>query len=89
MRNTRNFDDIEKSIRRIIDQHRDKLPPERRQDMIELIEHGEWGIAFENLCTNLDDFYVKVSEQTLVELEKTGIKMNIDPSYWQDLEIQN
>ncbi|MBO9458114.1 MafI family immunity protein [Labrenzia sp. R5_0] len=48
-------------------------------------EHGEWGIAFENLCTQLKEFDVFPNEHEYQAIRTAGESMEIDPQSWNFL----
>jgi hypothetical protein len=52
----------------------------------ELVEVGELGIAFENLCTQLYEYGVVLDLQSLRTLGEVGSYLRLDPELWQRLE---
>lgn len=76
---------IDDELARSIGLFRGKLPDDQIQDMIELSNAGEPGIAFENLCTQLYEYDVIVDKETLESLRKIGKSMNVDDRYCERL----
>lgn len=62
-----------------------KLPSSDVDNVWRLIEHGELGVAFEILCTQLDEYDVAVNDPTLTSLAKLGRYFELDPRLWEDL----
>jgi hypothetical protein len=61
---------------------------ERVQNTLELIEANEYGIALENLCSNLHEFSCPVPRRAYELLEEAGSAMKVDSHYWQLLKPQ-
>jgi hypothetical protein len=80
--------DLERRIVSLIEQTAPRLEnkasylPERIEDMRELAEAGEWGIALENLCSNLYDFDVALSDEEVREIESLAAAMRFRPGSW-------
>ncbi|RLB52115.1 MAG: hypothetical protein DRJ42_15630 [Deltaproteobacteria bacterium] len=51
-----------------------------------LSEHGEPGVALENLCTQLYEYDVVVPEPLVAELAALGSLMGIEPAHWTRLD---
>ncbi|MBI3893436.1 MAG: MafI family immunity protein [Candidatus Wallbacteria bacterium] len=51
----------------------------------ELVQAGELGVAFENLCTQLYERSVVVPTWQIEELSAIGSVMGINPDYWEIL----
>lgn len=52
-----------------------------------MILAGEYGIALEILCEQLSDVGVAVSAELTKEIAECGRKMEINPNYWETLQI--
>lgn len=60
--------------------------PERDVDSIRsLIGAGELGIAFENLCTQLDEYEVGLDPASLASLGEIGTYLGLDQTLWRRL----
>jgi hypothetical protein len=58
-----------------------EIPRERIDDIEDLVTHVEYGIALENLCSNLDDFEVVVDDGWGLALELAVDRLGLDPHY--------
>ncbi|MCW3111007.1 MAG: hypothetical protein JWQ09_5513 [Segetibacter sp.] len=52
----------------------------------EFIEHNEWGLAYETLCTQLDEYNAQISSATYEKITDLAKVMNIDSIIWQSLK---
>ena len=55
-------------------------------DAQELIEHGEQGVALENICQNLYEFSVPISQHDLTEISLFAETMQMPESTWKFLQ---
>jgi len=55
-------------------------------DTRELIEHGEPGVALENLCQNLYEFSVSISQEDLEEIKTLAQVMQMPDDTWDFLK---
>jgi len=83
-----NAEEIENTLLAIIDCFEGQVPTERLQDMRELTTAGEPGIALENLCSNLDDYGVAITPDSLAKIREVGQAMGIGPDYWERLAVE-
>jgi hypothetical protein len=79
--------DDEQRLLSLVEQIGSTLSAEALADVRELIVAGEPGVAFENLCTQLFEYSVPVSEADITELRRLGELMGICPDYWQRLPM--
>jgi hypothetical protein len=54
----------------------------RVADTLDLIEHGEPGVAFENLAQNVYEFDIPLSQIEYHEFDQAGQALNLDPGAW-------
>lgn len=54
------------------------LPSHDIQDITEYIDHNEWGLAFEVLCSSAHQYGFKVSDIQYQKICDLGRKMEID-----------
>ena len=52
----------------------------------ELVEFNELGVAFENFCTQLYERDATCSPEELSQITSIGTTMGISPEYWENLE---
>ncbi len=76
----------EREILRLIDRYASYIEERRVESMCDLVRAGEPVIAFENLCSNLDDGRVSVGQDDFAAITRVGGGIGIDPSYWERLE---
>jgi hypothetical protein len=62
--------------------------PLRDVDQIEgLIEVGERAVAFENLCTQLYEYDIRLSSDLRDTVISIGAQLEVAPRYWERLEF--
>jgi len=54
-------------------------------DVNELLDHNEWGIAFELLCSALFQDKIQISQEAYEKIENAGKVMELDYSLWEVL----
>lgn len=81
--------DIEARLRQVLRELGDSLPEDDVDSILSLIEAGEWGIALENLCTQLYEYDVAIPKHLLDEIALLGHKMKLDPDFWESLPSSN
>ncbi len=82
------FSEIELKLLSIIDLFEKELPPNRFQCTRELAAAGEYGVALENLCSQLDDQGVAVTADVRRRLAALGGVLGIDPKHWERLTVK-
>lgn len=73
------------NIERLLAAFDSTLPAENISDARDLLEHDEWGEAFDLLCTQLYEFDVELSVELYELIEATGNAMSIDREQWEYL----
>lgn len=66
----------------LIEQVRDKLSEKDTSAALELVEHDEFEVSFDLICTQLFEYDIKVS----ADIEELGRLMKLDESEWQMLK---
>lgn len=61
------------------------LPNNDIKDINEYIEHNEWGLAFEVLCSSIYQYGFKVSDDQYQKICSLGEKMEMDEDLWKDI----
>jgi hypothetical protein len=51
----------------------------------ELIDVGEWDLAFDTLCTQLYEYGERVPDRVMRDLVEVGHLVRADPELWEDL----
>ncbi|MFF2482991.1 MafI family immunity protein [Paenibacillus sp. NPDC058071] len=50
--------------------------------VLEYLEHVEWGLALEHLCSNIIDEGILISESIFNSIKKIGEEMELDSIDW-------
>jgi hypothetical protein len=80
------FEEIKKTLRRITLQLAGPLPDADVANVLDLLDAGESGVAFETLCTQLYEYEVQVPADTQAELAPIGQQMGLAPHLWLNLD---
>lgn len=62
------------------------LTPGEVQEVRLFIDAGEYGVAFETLCSILKEELKPISPSLGARLLDLGQRMEIEPEYWRDLK---
>lgn len=73
-------------LENIVDKLKNKLSQEDIDTVNELIDHNEWGIAYEHICVQLSEFDIPINRQLYEEIEKFGKLIETSDSYWLHLQ---
>jgi hypothetical protein len=80
------WNEVSAELEALLQQAGDDLPPDDRTNVTDLIEAGEFGVAFETLCTQLYEFDVAVPGDVRARLETLGRRLELDPALWKLLD---
>ena len=64
-----------------------KLPEDDIETIAEYLEHGEWGIAYEVLCSAIEQDKIVITHQIYLQIKAMGEYMRMDEDLWKVLEI--
>ncbi|WP_042462545.1 MafI family immunity protein [Neobacillus dielmonensis] len=64
------------------------LPLKDEKDILEFIEHEEWGIALETICSVIEQEYIPVDKDIFSKIEEAGLYMEMDKSLWEEISKQ-
>lgn len=64
------------------------LPDNDIRDIDEYINHNERGLAFEVLCSSIQQYGLKVSDDQYQKLRELGEKMEMDNDLWQNILLK-
>lgn len=64
------------------------LPDNDIRDIDEYINHNERGLAFEVLCSSIQQYGLKVSDDQYQKLREWGEKMEMDNDLWQNILLK-
>ena len=79
------FEDVTHLVRAIFLAVEGRLPDPDTQNARGLLDAGEPGVALENLCTQLYEFDVAVSEPLLAQIRTATEAMGLASDLWSDL----
>ena len=77
--------DIESELTAVLANVADELPAQDQENVASLVGAGEFGIAFETLCTQLYEYDVTPTPDDLARLAAVGRRLELDPSTWEIL----
>lgn len=80
-----NWDEAVGALRAVTVAVEDLLPQADIKSIWELIDAGEPGIAFENLCTQLYEYNVTPDEPSQEALAEIGTYFGLDADLWERL----
>lgn len=63
----------------------DVLTKEEAQEVRTFIDVGEYGVAFETLCSIIKEEQKSISELAVGHIGHLAQQMNIDGDYWRDI----
>jgi hypothetical protein len=78
---------VEERMMSIVHTLSGRLSPTDSENIISLVRAGEWGVALENLCTQLYEYDIDVPVETYQDIASVGEAMGIEPRYWENLTI--
>ncbi len=78
--------DLEANLAQLLATASTGLRPESVANLHELVAHGEYGVALENLCEELYEWDIAVPADSLRQIVALGSGMGIDPSYWEGIQ---
>jgi len=64
------------------------LPLKDEKDILEFIEHEEWGIALETICSVIEQEDIPVDKDIFSKIEEAGLYMEMDKSLWEEISKQ-
>lgn len=64
------------------------LPNNDMRDIDEYINHNERGLAFEVLCSSIQQYGLKVSDDQYQKLRELGENMEMDNDIWQNILLK-
>lgn len=64
-----------------------KLPLADMDLIKEYLDHNEWGIAFELLCSAIEQENIKINDNQYKIICKLGNKMGFDEELWSSIKV--
>lgn len=77
---------LKEIIVNLFESNQEFLPPEDVESISELIEYGEGGIAFENLCTQLYEYDCPITQESYSLIEEIGRGLHLNEKRWLNLK---
>lgn len=62
------------------------LPLKDEKDILEFIEHEEWGIALEIICSVIEQDNIVIDKDIFSKIERAGIHMGMDKLLWEEID---
>lgn len=56
------------------------------EEIEELLLHDEWGMAYETLCSEIQEEKLQVSRDIYSQIVYIGKDLEIDPWYWEEIK---
>ncbi|UAA37617.1 MafI family immunity protein [Paraneptunicella aestuarii] len=63
-----------------------KLPENDIENIRELVEHGEWGVGVELLCSQLHEHEIVINEIEFQVIKGLVADMELSSDLWMDIE---
>jgi hypothetical protein len=82
---TMNNQELEIRVLKVIDACGQLVPTQRLDGTRSIANHGEPGIALENLTTQLQESNAHVGEELVIEIETLAKAMHLKDGAWQQL----
>ncbi|HET6293165.1 MAG TPA: MafI family immunity protein [Kribbella sp.] len=81
------WDDLIGKLHAALLESEHSLTPDDVENIWELIDVGEPGVAFELLCSQLYEYDAAVSPRMLDSLREMGTSMQLKPRQWEILRV--
>jgi len=62
------------------------IPEKDIANILEYIENNEWGIAYETLCSVIEQEKLIITREEYDIIKKLGLLMKMDSYYWEDIK---
>lgn len=79
--------ELEKRLSLLTESLKPQIPERVYMQTVEVIAAGEYGVALENLCSNLFEFDVVISKDIFAEIVSIGRSMNLSQNTWKDVAV--
>lgn len=73
-------------LTQLVTEIKSELPSNDIENIVDLIENNEYGVAYEILCVQLHEYNIKISFEFYEKIANYGISINIPPSIWLPLK---
>lgn len=65
-----------------------ELEKSDKDEIYEMLEHDEWGVAFEIICSVLEQEHIIINKRTYLLIGQLGKQMDMPNSLWKNLSIK-
>lgn len=79
-------DSIEAKLLAIVNILNSKLPKNDISNIRELVQAREWGIGFENLCTQIFEYDIRIDKIIYDQIKAVGIFLELPKETWEILQ---
>lgn len=62
------------------------FPEKDKMDVEEYIEHDEWGIALETICSVILEDRILIDKKVFKKIKDVGTEMEMDSSLWNGID---
>jgi hypothetical protein len=76
---------VERAMLDLLERFRGRLPNEDYSGVRDLVDHREWGIGLENLCSQLFEHSIPVSDSELAAICELASEMDLPDGTWNFL----
>ena len=80
------WDQIRSELEALLAKLGEDLPHQDRENVASFIQAGEFGVAFETLCTQMYEYDITPHADDLARLAAIGRGLELDPSVWEILD---
>ena len=65
------------------------FPKKDELDVLEFLEHDEWGVAFEVICSVIEQENLSIDGEQYKDIEEIGLYMEMEDDLWTVLKPVN
>ncbi len=62
-----------------------QIPQRDLTEIADMLEHNEWGLAFEIVCSSVTEGNITIDKETYAEKAKVGLAMGMESARWDHL----
>ena len=79
------WNEIPSELKALLAKAGEGLPRDDRENVASFIRSGEYGVAFETLCTQMYEYDVRADRDDRARFAAIGQQLELDPSLWEVL----
>lgn len=77
---------FELQLHLLLNEVKSELPPNETILIAEFIDHNEYGLAYETLCTQIYEYDIHISSEFFGKVFSLGKLLEIEPFIWMPLK---